>query len=419
MNIEANSPSASPAPAQKAGTGPARSRTAGDGPAAGSFLSMLSALTNPAGEPGLPRVDAGMPSGQSRDAGADDAGEEDAALQQAAAGPENGVSVINPAPAVTAAVRPDAVIAPATGTDAEPADGMAIEDGDAAAALANQQDQQGLPSAADEAAGAGATRRAGAAAANGGAMTRQWMGEAAMDAGAIAGDAQATASASDPADGLALRPLVTPQSVAGAASVVSMFEAGLAGLRTGPGGRAHERAGPRVDNLPDSANGIGFAPWADGGPASSAPQAANPVYAPTATAQLPGAALAQKLHFWVAGGVQSAELQLDAFGGGSVDVRIAVKGDEAYVEFRSDQPQARRMLLDTMPQLERLLAGEGLMLSGGFVGGSAPNQSDGGSARRDRFAGTGPALDRIVEAPATAAATPMRAAVGSAIDLFV
>jgi hypothetical protein len=374
---------------------------------------MLSALTNPAEEAGLPQVDAGKPSGDSHDAGADDA-----ALQMAAAGLEDGVSVINPAPAVAAPVRPDAAVAPATGTGADPENGVAVEGEAATASVADLQDQQTLRTAMEEAARAG-TRRPGAAAANGGALALHWTGDAAMDAGALAGGVDATASAKDVPERLAWRPLVTPQAGAGAASVVSMFEAGLTGLRAGPGGRAHERAAARVDNLPDSANGGGFAPWADGGAGSSAPQAASPVYAPTATTQLPSAALAQKLHFWVAGGVQSAELQLDAFGGGSVEVHIAVKGGEAYVEFRSDQPQARRMLLDTMPQLEYLMAGEGLMLSGGFVGGSAQYQSDGGSARRDRFAGAKPALDRIVEAPAAAVATSMRTAVGSAVDLFV
>lgn len=81
--------------------------------------------------------------------------------------------------------------------------------------------------------------------------------------------------------------------------------------------------------------------------------------------------VAHKVHYWVTRGAQNAELQLEAFGGGAVDVSISVRGNEAQVEFRSDQPDARRLLQDAMPQLRDLLRSEGLELAGGFVGGSA------------------------------------------------
>ena len=89
--------------------------------------------------------------------------------------------------------------------------------------------------------------------------------------------------------------------------------------------------------------------------------------------------VAHKVHYWVTRGAQNAELQLDAFGGGAVDVSISMRGNEAQVEFRSDQPEARRLLQDAMPQLRDLLRSEGLELSGGFVGGSANPDS-----RRER-----------------------------------
>jgi flagellar hook-length control protein FliK len=89
--------------------------------------------------------------------------------------------------------------------------------------------------------------------------------------------------------------------------------------------------------------------------------------------------VAHKVHYWVTRGAQNAELQLDAFGGGAVDVSISIRGNEAQVEFRSDQPEARRLLQDAMPQLRDLLRSEGLELSGGFVGGSANPDS-----RRER-----------------------------------
>lgn len=98
--------------------------------------------------------------------------------------------------------------------------------------------------------------------------------------------------------------------------------------------------------------------------------------APTATAYAPMAPsasseVAHKVHYWVTRGVQTAELQLDALGGSAVDVSITLQGKEALVDFRSDQPEARRVLQEAMPQLRDMLRAEGLQLAGGFVGSSA------------------------------------------------
>jgi flagellar hook-length control protein FliK len=126
------------------------------------------------------------------------------------------------------------------------------------------------------------------------------------------------------------------------------------------------------------------------------------------------------MHYWVSRGVQSAELQLDAFAGGSVDVSISVKGDSAMVEFRTDQPQARQLLLDAMPQLKDLLASEGLMLSGGFVGGSAQQ----GASSRDRDGQPSTTVrpaggaGRTLESTGNSAAVT-RATSGASVDLFV
>lgn len=217
--------------------------------------------------------------------------------------------------------------------------------------------------------------------------------------------------AKDP-DVALLRPLVPLQA---SASVVSMFEAGLAGLRGAAGVRGVERGQDRHAAAHTQA---GFVAWTDATPTGASHQSASPVYAPTASTPAPSAALAQRMHYWVAGGVQSAELQLDAFGGGSVDVRIAVKGDEAMVAFRSDQPQARQLLLEAMPQLKELLAGEGLVLSGGFVGGSAQQQSGGQHAGRERSeAGLRLRGGQDARAPAAAPAA-VRASTGGSVDLF-
>ena len=124
------------------------------------------------------------------------------------------------------------------------------------------------------------------------------------------------------------------------------------------------------------------------------------------------------MHYWVSRGVQSAALQLDAFAGGTVDVNIAVKGDAAVVEFRTDQPQARQMLLDAMPQLKELLAAEGLMLSGGLVGDSS--QQDAQSRYPDGQAPGGRSAT-VVSTPEPVAGrlTPARATREGGVDLFV
>ena len=157
-------------------------------------------------------------------------------------------------------------------------------------------------------------------------------------------------------------------------------------------------------------------PWADyaalnGGPGS------RPVFSPDPVVAMPEAAVAEKLNYWITRGVQNAELQLDAFGGGSVDVSISLNGNEAMVEFRSDQPEARKLLQDAMPQLRDMLEGEGLLLSGGFVGTSA--QQDAGSP--GRRAGPQPAKTslRIADTTENGQSTAVARTTGRAVDVFV
>ncbi|MEP6972133.1 MAG: flagellar hook-length control protein FliK, partial [Betaproteobacteria bacterium] len=194
--------------------------------------------------------------------------------------------------------------------------------------------------------------------------------------------------------------------------IASMFDASAAGLGFGGLSRGQERT---LAKAPAHSAGPGFVAWGDATPAGTS-HGASAVYAPGAMTPAPATAMAEKMHYWVSRGVQSAELQLDAFAGGSVDVSISVKGDTAMVEFRTDQPQARQMLLDAMPQLKDLLASEGLMLSGGFVGGSTQQ----GAPSREREGRA--AIARPAAGPARAQAatgSPTRAATGGSVDLFV
>ena len=160
----------------------------------------------------------------------------------------------------------------------------------------------------------------------------------------------------------------------------------------------------------------GSAAWAEPG-ANSAGSSAAATFTLDAGLAAPEGAIAEKAHYWVMRGVQNAELRLDAFGGGQVEVSIAVQGSDAIVEFRSDQPEARRLLQDAMGQLRDLLKSEGMSLSGGFVGTSARQDPQPQGRRTDRQ----PAIARMV-LPQTAASSQLGAPPrqsGSSVDVFV
>jgi flagellar hook-length control protein FliK len=216
-------------------------------------------------------------------------------------------------------------------------------------------------------------------------------------------------------DAAAMRSSSTP--MAGAPSTVqtsSLFDAAAAGLHAGGALRSQERLQARTAG---TASVQGLVTWGDATPVGTQ-HGASAVYAPGAMTPAPATAMAEKVHYWVSRGVQSAELQLDAFAGGSVDVSIAVKGDEAVIEFRTDQPQARQLLADAMPQLKELLAGEGLMLSGGFVGTSA---QQGGQSQGQSAPQSSATREPVATAPQTVQgrSVVVDGASGGRVDLFV
>lgn len=189
------------------------------------------------------------------------------------------------------------------------------------------------------------------------------------------------------------------------------------GFRPFPTSRSSDRASGRTMFMPLDAAAPGSVA------SSSYPALLASGAAPTATADAPMAAgtssdVAHKVHYWVTRGVQTAELQLDAPGGTAVDVSITLQGKEALVEFRSDQPDARRVLQEAMPQLREMLRAEGLQLAGGFVGSSAQQKQ--GDARPDgqrRTAEPGGTV-RIAASDAVRSGRP-GAASTHALDVFV
>jgi len=413
MNIDTASSARAPTPPAKGSTAAAVARGQDDAAqhAAGdaSFLSMLKAFAQSPSESSADALAAGL---VPQDTGLD---------TQAVDVARDSVPVLalalpsNPPPADAASAANDASV---LGRHAPGARGGGAHtmDGQEPLARSNALELAGADLSAVATDAADATDRKLGMAAQAADETAQQMVRAKAEVALEAGKHAEALGASKELDASRLRAVVTPPASASAAPVVSMFEAGLAGLRAGPGSRSSERGAQRhaISEL-----AAGWGGWSDAVPAGGAHQTASTVYAPTASTPVPAAALAQKMHYWVAGGVQSAELQLDAFDGGTVEVRIAVKGDRAVVEFRCDQLQARQLLLEAMPQLKDLLADEGLVLSGGFVGGSAQQQGDDRSGRHARPTAdvrTGSVQVRQVPAPMGAA---VRSVPGAALDLFV
>lgn len=127
--------------------------------------------------------------------------------------------------------------------------------------------------------------------------------------------------------------------------------------------------------------------------------------------------VADTVNYWVTQGVQNAALTLDGLGDEPVEVNISLKGREAHIGFRTDQPDIRQLLEGASVQLKDLLASEGLLLSGVSVGTSAqdgkgtPERQPRPSAQSSRIvtrdAGPGESQQRVVHAA------------GQTVDIFV
>lgn len=131
----------------------------------------------------------------------------------------------------------------------------------------------------------------------------------------------------------------------------------------------------------------------------------------------PEAAIADQVNYWISQGIQNAELTFDGAGAEPVQVSISLSGNEAHVEFRTDQVETRELLTGAAAHLKDLLQQEGMVLSGLSVGSSGA----GGAGARERRA---PSEDRqnaarnVSEELAVRAVVPARTS-GRAVDLFV
>ncbi len=145
----------------------------------------------------------------------------------------------------------------------------------------------------------------------------------------------------------------------------------------------------------------------------------------TVAGQTTGDAVADQVSYWVSQGVQNASLTLEGSNAERVEVKISMTGNEAHVEFRSDQAATREMLAGTAAHLKDLLGSQGVVLSGVTVGhsgaefggnaASQQGQAREGQAGRRGGAGIGDAAAVAAVAPAAARA----AAPAGTLDLFV
>jgi len=138
---------------------------------------------------------------------------------------------------------------------------------------------------------------------------------------------------------------------------------------------------------------------------------------PPASAVVPDTAVAETVSYWASHGVQTAELTLEGFGDAPVEVSILLSGDQAQIDFRTDQPGVRQVLENAAAQLKDMLSSQGLQLAGVSVGSSGTGGEPGGE-RRQRSAAQQVSLVKTdaVGAVTTRSANP---AVGRSLDLFV
>lgn len=131
----------------------------------------------------------------------------------------------------------------------------------------------------------------------------------------------------------------------------------------------------------------------------------------------PESAVAEQVTYWVSQGIQNAQLKLEGFGSEPVEVSISLKGQEAQIDFRTDQPEIRQMLEGALVQLKETLLREGLVLSGVSVGASG--QQGGGAQDRRQQTNARQAAVATSDAGSTVGQQRPSLGAGRALDVFV
>jgi len=154
-----------------------------------------------------------------------------------------------------------------------------------------------------------------------------------------------------------------------------------------------------------------------GASAVADPGGGLPAVSDTPALQISDAMVADTVSYWVAQGVQRAELTLDGFGGEPIEVSIQLSNGEAQIGFRSDLPETRQVIEGAMAQLKDSLANQGLLLAGVFVGTSS--RQDGNPGEMQRRPGARLRGISLTAATDTQRAPRSKGAVGQRLDLFV
>ena len=186
-------------------------------------------------------------------------------------------------------------------------------------------------------------------------------------------------------------------------------------MATGLASDGQLRPQDRLITRPSARSGTGFEAMF-GSPSGINARADAAYEIEAASAVVPDTAVAETVSYWVTHGVQNAELTLDGLGSEPVEVSISLNGDQAQIDFRTNQADVRLVLEAATAQLRDLLLGEGLQLSGVSVGASANRDAQGDS--RQQNAQAKQALLVSEQPVATLANRSMNPSVGQTLDLY-
>lgn len=138
----------------------------------------------------------------------------------------------------------------------------------------------------------------------------------------------------------------------------------------------------------------------------------------SAAATVADTRVAETVSYWVAQGVQTAELTVDGLGMEPVEVHIALSGDQVQVDFRSDQQQVRQVIEAATAQLKSLLQTQGMELLAMSVGSfeQGTNSSGARTSRPNTSRVTGV---RMAQDTQPVPLHRIDSTVGRALDLYV
>jgi len=129
-------------------------------------------------------------------------------------------------------------------------------------------------------------------------------------------------------------------------------------------------------------------------------------------------AAAEQAAYWVSENLQNAELTV-THDGMPVEVRVSLSGNEAHVDFGSDESQTRELLDAGQQQLRDLLGQEGLVLSGVSVSGAGARSASGDGSAAPRGRPSGRVAVQAAGEGAPAPASRPAVLTDRAVDVFV